>query len=95
MVFSKTKQGADRLVRYLENKGINAAAIHGDKSQAVRTKSLAEFKELSAIERLIKQLITHKIMLDFEPVNTVPESYLDTRPIKAKKAKKSKKPKRL
>ena len=44
LVFSRTKHGANRLTRYLENEGIKAAAIHGNKSQGARTKALAEFK---------------------------------------------------
>ncbi len=44
LVFSRTKHGANKLSRYLEAKGINAAAIHGNKSQAARTKALAGFK---------------------------------------------------
>jgi ATP-dependent RNA helicase RhlE len=44
LIFSKTKHGANRLTRYLEERGIKAAAIHGNKSQAARTKALASFK---------------------------------------------------
>lgn len=44
LVFSRTKHGANRLVRQLDSKGVNAAAIHGNKSQGARTKALAEFK---------------------------------------------------
>ena len=44
LVFSRTKHGANRLTRYLESKGVTAAAIHGNKSQGARTKALAEFK---------------------------------------------------
>ena len=44
LVFRKTKKGADRLVRHLEKEGIDAAAIHGDKSQGARTKALESFK---------------------------------------------------
>lgn len=44
LVFSRTKHGANRLVRQLEGKGVEAAAIHGNKSQGARTKALAEFK---------------------------------------------------
>ncbi len=44
LVFSRTKHGANRLSRTLTNEGINAAAIHGDKSQNARTKALADFK---------------------------------------------------
>lgn len=45
LVFSRTKHGANRLTRQLETKGIRAAAIHGNKSQAARTRALSEFKE--------------------------------------------------
>ena len=44
LVFSRTKHGANRLARYLDERGINAAAIHGNKSQGARTKALANFK---------------------------------------------------
>ncbi|NOY63753.1 MAG: DEAD/DEAH box helicase [Gammaproteobacteria bacterium] len=44
LVFSRTKHGANRLARHLDNKGIKAAAIHGNKSQGARTKALADFK---------------------------------------------------
>ena len=45
LVFSRTKHGADRIVRNLKKKNINAAAIHGDKSQNQRQKTLKDFKE--------------------------------------------------
>lgn len=44
LVFVKTKHGANRLVKNLDDRGINSAAIHGNKSQGARTKALAEFK---------------------------------------------------
>ena len=44
LVFTKTKRGANQLSRHLETEGITAAAIHGNKTQAARTKALAEFK---------------------------------------------------
>lgn len=44
LVFSRTKHGANKLVQMLEKDGINAAAIHGNKSQAQRTKVLHQFK---------------------------------------------------
>ena len=44
LVFSKTKHGANKLTKTLESKGIQAAAIHGNKSQGARTKALADFK---------------------------------------------------
>ena len=44
LVFTRTKHGANRLAGQLEQDGITAAAIHGNKSQAARTKALADFK---------------------------------------------------
>ena len=44
LVFSRTKHGANRLAQYLEKAGVNAAAIHGNKSQGARTRALAGFK---------------------------------------------------
>ncbi len=44
LVFSRTKHGANKLTRQLESAGIDAVAIHGNKSQSARTKALAEFK---------------------------------------------------
>ncbi|WP_299941281.1 DEAD/DEAH box helicase [uncultured Microbulbifer sp.] len=44
LVFSRTKHGANRLVKQLEGDSIRAVAIHGNKSQNARTRALAEFK---------------------------------------------------
>ncbi|KTD56414.1 DEAD/DEAH box helicase [Legionella shakespearei] len=44
LVFSRTKHGANKLVKQLADEQIYAAAIHGNKSQSQRTKALAEFK---------------------------------------------------
>jgi ATP-dependent RNA helicase RhlE len=44
LVFTKTKHGANKLVKQLAENHIHAAAIHGNKSQSHRTKTLAEFK---------------------------------------------------
>ena len=44
LVFSRTKHGADKLCRFLEQHGFRAAAIHGNKSQSQRTRALADFK---------------------------------------------------
>ncbi len=153
LVFSKTKHGANRLTRHLENNGIKAVAIHGNKNQGARLKALAdfkngkfrvlvatdiaargldiyqlpqvvnfdlpnvpeyyvhrigrtgragakgeaislisadEFKQLSDIECLIKQVLTRKLINGFEPVHDVPASRLDHRPFRTKKPKKPK-----
>ena len=44
LIFSRTKHGADRVVRHLESKGISATAMHADKSQGERTRALEDFK---------------------------------------------------
>jgi ATP-dependent RNA helicase RhlE len=44
LVFSRTKHGADKIVRMLEAAGIPAGAIHGNKSQAQRERAIAAFK---------------------------------------------------
>ena len=44
LVFTRTKHGADRVVRHLEEAGIAACAIHGNKSQNQRERALAMFK---------------------------------------------------
>ena len=45
LVFVRTRHGADRVVRELKKAGIDARAIHGDKSQAARQEALSQFKE--------------------------------------------------
>ncbi len=44
LVFTRTKHGANRLAQQLEQDGLSAAAIHGNKSQGARTRALAGFK---------------------------------------------------
>lgn len=44
LIFTRTKHGADRVVRHMAGAGIRAAAIHGNKSQAQRTQALQAFR---------------------------------------------------
>ncbi|WP_374307026.1 DEAD/DEAH box helicase [Methylocella sp.] len=44
IVFTRTKRGADKVAQHLEEAGIAAAAIHGNKSQSQRERSLASFR---------------------------------------------------
>jgi ATP-dependent RNA helicase RhlE len=44
LVFTRTKHGANNFADHLNKEGIPAMAIHGNKSQAARTRALAEFK---------------------------------------------------
>ena len=44
LVFTRTKHGANKLSKQLEQDGISSTAIHGNKSQGNRTRALADFK---------------------------------------------------
>jgi ATP-dependent RNA helicase RhlE len=44
LVFSRTKHGADKLCKFLDQSGLRSAAIHGNKTQGARTRALKEFK---------------------------------------------------
>ena len=44
LIFSRTKHGADKIVRQLEAAGFTASAIHGNKSQAQRERAIAAFR---------------------------------------------------
>ncbi|RBP83131.1 DEAD/DEAH box helicase [Marinomonas rhizomae] len=155
LVFSRTKHGANKITKQLEDAGIRASAIHGNKSQGARTRALADFKEgririlvatdiaargldieqlphvvnfdlpdvaedyvhrigrtgragatgkaislvaadeldqLRAIERLTQKLIERRYEDDFMPTHMLPDTTLDTRPIKPNKPKKPKAP---
>ncbi|MCG8638021.1 MAG: DEAD/DEAH box helicase [Desulfobacterales bacterium] len=52
LIFTRTKHRANRLTKQLITDGISAAAIHGNKSQATRTRALADFKN-GAIKTLV------------------------------------------
>ena len=45
LVFTRTKYGADKLARHLKREGVPAAAMHGDKAQSTRLRTLEEFRE--------------------------------------------------
>ncbi len=46
LVFARTKHGADKIVKHLDRSGIRAAALHGNKSQSVRQRTLDAFKSI-------------------------------------------------
>ncbi|MFC1746958.1 DEAD/DEAH box helicase [Candidatus Neomarinimicrobiota bacterium] len=52
LIFTRTKHGADKLVKHLLRDGISATAIHGNKSQSTRTRALADFKR-GAVKLLV------------------------------------------
>src|SRR5699024_8320300 len=45
LAFSRTKHGANKVVKKLDKAGIQAVAIHGNKSQAQRQKALGDFQD--------------------------------------------------
>ena len=82
LVFTRTKQGANKLTESMNNAGIIAAAIHGNKGQGARTKALAGFKNGSvtalvatdiAARGLDIPLLPH--VINFELPN-IPEDYV-------------------
>ncbi|WP_288131434.1 DEAD/DEAH box helicase [Microbulbifer sp.] len=82
LVFSRTKHGANRLAKQLEQSRIPAAAIHGNKSQNARTKALAEFKSGKVQVLVATDIAARGIDIDQLPqvVNfdlpNVPEDYV-------------------
>jgi ATP-dependent RNA helicase RhlE len=82
LVFTRTKHGADRLVKQLMEDRIQALAIHGNKSQGARTRALAEFKDgslqvLVATDIAARGLDINDLphVVNFELPN-VPEDYV-------------------
>jgi ATP-dependent RNA helicase RhlE len=82
IVFTRTKRGADRVTKHLEQAGLSAAAIHGNKSQNQRTKALDAFKSRKLTVLVATDIAARGIDIDqvshvvnFELPN-VPESYV-------------------
>ena len=82
LVFTRTKHGADKVVKHLEQVGVQADAIHGNKSQPQRERALAAFrsgqvKVLVATDIAARGIdvdgVTHVINFDLP---NVPESYV-------------------
>ncbi|MGO7594421.1 helicase-related protein, partial [Rhizobium leguminosarum] len=48
MVFLRTKQGAEKLMKHLENIGYSVASIHGNKSQGQRERARKAFRDGSS-----------------------------------------------
>ncbi|WP_167670959.1 DEAD/DEAH box helicase [Allopusillimonas ginsengisoli] len=82
LVFTRTKHGANRLAEKLVKDGLAAAAIHGNKSQAARTRALAGFKEGKVAVLVATDIAARGIDIDQLPnvVNfelpNVPEDYV-------------------
>ncbi|SMF38530.1 ATP-dependent RNA helicase RhlE [Tistlia consotensis] len=82
IVFTRTKHGADRVVKHLEQRGIEADAIHGNKSQNARQRALGRFRDGQArvlvatdiaARGIDVQGITHVVNFDLP---NEPESYV-------------------
>ncbi|WP_340680127.1 DEAD/DEAH box helicase, partial [Paraglaciecola sp.] len=67
LVFSRTKHGANRIVKQLEAKNISAAAIHGNKSQGARTKALTDFKQGKVIALVATDIAARGLDIDQLP----------------------------
>jgi ATP-dependent RNA helicase RhlE len=82
IVFTRTKRGADRVCRHLEQAGLASAAIHGNKSQNQRTRALDAFKSKKLTVLVATDIAARGIDIDqvshvvnYELPN-VPESYV-------------------
>ena len=82
IVFTRTKHGADKVVRYLKEKGLESTAIHGNKSQGQRQRSLEMFKKdkiniLVATDIAARGIDIDEVshVVNFDMPN-VPESYV-------------------
>ncbi len=82
LVFTRMKHGANRLAEFLNDEGIGAMAIHGNKSQSARTKALADFKSGDLQVLVATDIAARGIDIDQLPhvVNyelpNVPEDYV-------------------
>lgn len=82
LVFSRTKHGADNIVKALKKQNIEAAAIHGDKSQNARVRVLDGFKNNSVHVLVATDIAARGIDIDDLPfvinfdLPNVPETYV-------------------
>jgi len=82
LTFTRTKHGANRVAEYLVKNGVNAAAIHGNKSQGARERALSDFK-LGRLRVLVATDIAARgididqlsYVINFDLPNT-PETYV-------------------
>ncbi len=82
LVFTRTKYGADKVARHLRREGTDVAALHGGKTQSVRTKTLDRFRRgqtrvLVATDVAARGIDVHDIaMVVNYDVPTNPEAYV-------------------
>ncbi len=82
LVFSRTKHGADKIVRFLKKAGIQANAIHGNKSQGSRQQALADIKRGHTLVLVATDIAARgididdlKLVVNFDLPN-IPETYV-------------------
>lgn len=82
LVFTRTKHGADNVVKALKKNGVNAEAIHGDKSQSARQRVLESFKNNETAVLVATDIAARGIdieslpyVLNFDLPN-IPETYV-------------------
>lgn len=82
LVFSRTKHGADNVVKSLRKKGVAAEAIHGDKSQGARQRVLDAFKNKEVGVLVATDIAARGIDIDLLPyvinfdLPNIPETYV-------------------
>lgn len=82
LVFCRTKHGANRLAEKLTKDGLNAAALHGNKSQSARTRALDGFKTGKVVVLVATDIAARGIDIDQLPyvinfeLPQVPEDYV-------------------
>ncbi len=82
IVFTRTKHGADRLAKQLGSRGVDAAALHGDRSQAQRDRALAMMAQ-GKVRALVATDVAARgihiedlpVVVHFDPPTT-PEDYI-------------------
>ncbi|TVQ67219.1 MAG: DEAD/DEAH box helicase [Balneolaceae bacterium] len=82
LVFTRTKHGANQVVKMLNNKNIQAEALHGNKSQSARQKALSNFKDQSTRVLVATDIAARgidvdelKYVINYEIPN-IPETYV-------------------
>ncbi|SFA90196.1 ATP-dependent RNA helicase RhlE [Flavobacterium swingsii] len=82
LVFSRTKHGADNIAKALKKQGLNAEAIHGDKSQNARQRALDNFKNKECDILVATDIAARGIDIEFLPyvinfdLPNIPETYV-------------------
>jgi ATP-dependent RNA helicase RhlE len=82
LVFSRTKHGADNVVKALKKNGVNAEAIHGDKSQNARVRVLDGFKNKEVSVLVATDIAARGIDIESLPyvinfdLPNIPETYV-------------------